>query len=417
MAPKSALLTSLALVQGGIANHGYVRPVGIKARNSANAVFAEELLAGRELPMHFDWRHVDGQNYVTTDWNQHVPVYCGACWVHGTLSTLNDRIKIMRHGAFPDIMLGRQSVVNCVPELDGDGHPTDDPPPGCNGGSPTLIHNFMHKNKLPDETCMPYAGVNMGCDAGNMCRNCISTPDGGYNCWKVPNYIGYGVSSYGTVKGEDAMMKEIYARGPIVCSFATDGPFMYNFSQTAIQNEGVYRTTEIKNASQIDHNMEVAGWGVTESGVKYWVIRNSWGTYWGEAGWLKLERGINTLMSESECDWAVPTWDGLDEALHGRVWGSYKEGLEPLETVEAKAHLPRGSLSAEQAVRYMGALFAPGVGQVQSWAFATAATTEQVSRVGVACVASLVGAVVAMGALKVMRGSERRSERTEPLLG
>merc|ERR1719491_1256008 len=189
---------------------------------------------------------------------------------------------------------------------------------------------------MPDETCLPYQARNMGCEPINVCRNC---KPGTAGCYAVKNYIGYGVSSYGTVKGEDAMMKEIYARGPIVCSFATDGPFMYNFSQTAIQNEGVYRTTEIKNASQIDHNMEVAGWGVTESGVKYWVIRNSWGTYWGEAGWLKLERGVNTLMSESDCDWAVPTFDGLDEALAGSTLGSYKEGLELLETVEAKADL------------------------------------------------------------------------------
>lgn len=33
---------------------------------------------------------------------------------------------------------------------------------------------------------------------------------------------------------------------------------------------------------QIDHVMEVAGWGETPMGQKYWVVRNSWGTYWGE---------------------------------------------------------------------------------------------------------------------------------------
>merc|ERR1740139_1791193 len=265
---------------------------------------------------------------------------------------------------------------------------------------------------------MPYQAKNMGCDAGNMCRNCISKKTGGYDCWPVPNYVGYGVSSHGSVKGEDAMMKEIFARGPIVCSFATDGPFMYNFSQNVIKHEGVYRTNVKKNESQDDHNMEVAGWGVTESGVKYWVIRNSWGTYWGEAGWLKMERGVNTLMSESDCDWAVPTFDGLDETLLGRVWGSYKEGLEPLETVEAKADLPIGSISAAQAVRYMGALFTPGGGTAQSWALATAATTEQVNHgfVGVAAVAFIAGAVIALGIAKVVRGSDRRSLRMEPLL-
>jgi len=39
---------------------------------------------------------------------------------------------------------------------------------------------------------------------------------------------------------------------------------------------------------------------------KYWIGRNSWGTYWGENGFFKLKRGTNNLMIESECAWAVP---------------------------------------------------------------------------------------------------------------
>ena len=69
-----------------------------------------------------------GVNYATANKNQHIPVYCGSCWAHGTLSALGDRIKMMRKGAFPDINLSEQVLVNCV---------TANQSHGCDGGDPT----------------------------------------------------------------------------------------------------------------------------------------------------------------------------------------------------------------------------------------------------------------------------------------
>ena len=39
---------------------------------------------------------------------------CGSCWAMGTTSALSDRIKLMRNGAFPDINLSPQVLIDCV---------------------------------------------------------------------------------------------------------------------------------------------------------------------------------------------------------------------------------------------------------------------------------------------------------------
>ena len=46
--------------------------------------------------------------------NQHIPQYCGACWAHGAVSALGDRIKIARGGKGIDINVAVQHILNCA---------------------------------------------------------------------------------------------------------------------------------------------------------------------------------------------------------------------------------------------------------------------------------------------------------------
>ena len=72
---------------------------------------------------------------------------------------------------------------------------------------------------------------------------------------------------------EERMMAEIYQRGPIACGISVTDELYKHYKG------GVF--FDKTNATQIDHDISVVGYGVDKpTGLKYWLIRNSWGTYW-----------------------------------------------------------------------------------------------------------------------------------------
>jgi len=230
----------------------------------------------------------------------------------------------MRGAQWPDVMLSRQALMNCVPQENG-----SYPGPGCSGGDFTMIFKYLMENKLPDESCLPYAAKSGVCEADFVCRNCFPASDvkPEDSCFAVPEWTGYKVRKHGTVSGEEAMKKEIFARGPIVCDMAADSEFMLHYSENAVQHEGVFVTNKTWPKGATDHDVSVSGWGETKSGIKYWIVRNSWGTYWGEGGWFKLRRGVNQNLMEDRCGWAEMDVDELTEQLSGVVFGDYVRGV------------------------------------------------------------------------------------------
>lgn len=260
-----------------------------------------EVNANVLLPTFWDWRNVNGTNFATKDLNQHIPVYCGSCWAHAALSAVADRIKILRNAAFPDINLSVQVILNCAVKIAG----------SCGGGDPLGVYLYMYKEGVPEDTCQQYKAIDEACTPINVCRNCVSPwvpPLGNPGaCSPVVDFPKHGVQSYGVVSGEAAMMAEIYFRGPIACEIDSDPLHAYT--------GGIYSKT---GPYSINHIVSVTGWG-EEDGVKFWIVRNSWGTYWGEHGWFRTLRGANVLGIEEECAWAVPKGSPNCWSAHGSL--------------------------------------------------------------------------------------------------
>jgi cathepsin X len=254
-----------------------------------------EYLDLNQLPMAWDWRNVNGTSYATRELNQHIPVYCGSCWAHAALSSLADRHKIVRKAQWPDIQYSVQVLLNCATEMAG----------SCRGGDPLGAYQFMHEQGLPEETCQLYKATDDECTPINICRNCVPPAGNLETCTPVTEYPRHWVSEYGRISGELNMMAEIYERGPISCSI--DSTLLHFYTG------GILINTE---PAHHDHVVSVAGWG-EENGIKYWIIRNSWGTYWGEGGWFRLIRGIDSLNIEEFCSWAVPKDAGKCWSAHG----------------------------------------------------------------------------------------------------
>jgi len=285
-----------------------------------------------DVPAEWTWGNVNGTSYITASQNQHIPQYCGSCWAWGAASALADRMKIARRAQGPDINLSVQYILNC-------GHTSAG---SCHGGSGQGAYGLVKKSgNWPYATCQPYlacsseskegicAHVDSTCHAENICRTCSTFSENGGFCSEIEHFPNVSIAEYGTVSPygnpADKMKAEIYARGPIACALNAEPILEYT--------GGFFDATGEKRGQ--NHEISVIGWGIdAASGNGYWLVRNSWGEYWGELSYIKLGPiGSDPLGIESGgCAWATP------EVWTERNFPCFEDGSNCVNNQEALDH-------------------------------------------------------------------------------
>jgi len=234
-----------------------------------------------DLPDNFSWGDIDGRSYLTHSLNQHIPQYCGSCWAHGALSALADRMQIASDNT---INLSIQYILNCGSDAGS-----------CHGGSHTAVYEFAAHQAIPYDTCQPYqacskeskdgfcAYMDTTCSPINTCRTC--NHDG--VCSAIDEYPNATVAEYGTYsyltdgfgKVADKIKAEIYARGPVATGVNAEP--LVNYLGGRVDDKNILKM-------MVNHVVSIVGWETDEeTGDQYWIVRNSWGQYWGEMGYFR----------------------------------------------------------------------------------------------------------------------------------
>lgn len=246
---------------------------GVKSQIHSRPPAASPTLLTRRLteflPDSWDWRNVSGVNYVPAVRNQGS---CGSCYAFSSLGMLESRLRVATKNQMR-VNLSPQDVVGCSSYSQG-----------CEGGFPYLVAGkYAQDYGVVAEECNPYTGVDSACSTHKCARKYVSKY----------RYVG---GYYGACN-EEAMKISLVKSGPLSVSFEVYPDFMH-------YSGGVYQHSKLLDKFNpfelTNHAVLLVGYGTDdETGEDYWIVKNSWGTRWGEDGFFRIRRGVDECGIES----------------------------------------------------------------------------------------------------------------------
>ena len=185
--------------------------------------------------------------------------YCGSCWAFSASEQIESDV-IRQLGV--TYLLSAEQIVQC-----------DTTSYGCSGGWTENAYNYVKKaGGIEQESDYPYSsyqGTTGRCSV-NAGKEVIA------------------VNGYTTIRGESNMASYVQTTGPL--SICIDANNWSSYKGGVLSACG----------KSVDHCVQVVG---VDTSAGYWKVRNSWGTSWGESGYIRLAYGQNTCAITND-----PTW-------------------------------------------------------------------------------------------------------------
>ena len=199
-------------------------------------------------PTAIDWR-TKGAVTTVKDQGQ-----CGSCWTFSSTGAMEGAWAIAK-GQLID--LAEQELVDCAGLKYGS--------MGCNGGQMEGAFKFIIENGQCAASSYPYTAKD------GTCHSCSA--------------VAHATSCYDVKPNDQLSLKAAVAKQPVAVAIEADTKYFQSYSGGVL--------TSSSCGTSLDHGVLAVGYG-EENGQKYWLVKNSWGTSWGDQGYVKIGRSEST---------------------------------------------------------------------------------------------------------------------------